>query len=219
MSADSSFLVAAQRQAIGSYENALTEKTHLYTGHEFIPHDRRIKIHPYFATDSLQSGSISYNGLVYHDVMMLYDVVRDELAIRAPKNVFRIRPHSEQVRAFSLGNHQFARIAGDSAAGVRTGFYDILHDGRIKFLAKRVKTVHEDISGGFYKADYLVKDRYYILKDGIYHEVRNKRSVFNLFPDHSSSLRKYLRSTRLNFKDQREEAITSIVEQYEKLTH
>ncbi|GAB3895170.1 hypothetical protein [Spirosoma agri] len=218
VSADSSFLAAARNQAVTSYETALTEKTHLYTGHEFIPHDRRIKIHPYFATDSLQSGSITYNGLVYHDVMMLYDVVRDELAIQAPKNVFRIRPHTEQVRTFSLGNHQFARIVGDSAAGVRTGFYNILHKGRVQFLAKRIKAVHEDISGGVYKADYLVKDRYYILKDGLYHEVRTKRSVFRLFPDQSASLRKYLRSARLKFSEQREEAITALVKQYEKLT-
>ncbi|QIP16915.1 hypothetical protein G8759_31895 [Spirosoma aureum] len=217
-SSDSSFLSSAQNQAVQLYENALKEKTHLYNGHEYFQHDRRIQIHPYFATDSLRSGAVSYNGLQYQNELMLYDIVRDELAIHMPGNIFRIRPHSQQINFFSLGTHEFIRIVGDSAAGVRTGFYELIHKGRVQFLAKRIKTIHEDISGGVYKADYLAKDRYFILKDGIYHEVRKKRSVLALFPDQVAPLRKYLRTSKIKFNEQREQAIMALVEQYEKLT-
>ncbi|MCK8493029.1 hypothetical protein [Spirosoma oryzicola] len=209
----------AQNQAVHAYENALIDRSHLYNGHEYIQHDYRVKVHPFFATDSLQSGSITYNGIAYHDVLMLYDVVRDELAIKMPETIFRIRPHSQQISTFSFGPYQFARIVGDSAAGVRTGFYQVLHGGRIQVLAKRIKTVHEDISGGFYKANYLVKDRYFIVKDGVYHEVKKKRSVLALFPGQTAPLKKYLRANQIKFNEQREQAITAIVQQYETLTH
>ncbi|WP_338875864.1 hypothetical protein WBJ53_09565 [Spirosoma sp. SC4-14] len=217
--ADSTVLAAAQQQAIALYTNALREKPHLYNGHEYIPHDRRIKIHPYFNSDTLQSGSITYNGLSYDRVLMLYDIVRDELAIQLPRSPYRARPHSEQVTSFSLGPYQFKRITGDSLAGVRTGFYQILYDGKIQFLARHIKTVQEDLSSGVYRGTYIARDRYFIYKDGTYHEIRQKRSVFALFPDQKGPLRKYIRANHLKFKAQREKTITAIVKQYEKLTH
>lgn len=215
---DSSFLALAQNQTVRFYKSSLTENMLLYNGNEHIPHDRRIKIHPYFATDSLQLGSLSYSGIDHQNVMMQYDIVRDELAIRLSESVFRIRPHSERISSFSFHNYQFIRLVADSSAGVSTGFYQVLHNGPVKFLAKRKKTVQDDLSQRVYQGNYLIKDRYFIFKDGAYHEVKSKRSVFALFPDQSTALRKYLRSTKIKFNQQREEAITAIVQQYEKLT-
>ncbi|MVM41532.1 hypothetical protein GO730_34025 [Spirosoma sp. HMF3257] len=217
---DSSFVQAAKNQAVRSYERTMHKQEHVYEGNEYIPHDHRIKIHPFFPIDTLQPGSIAYNGVHYHDVPMLYDIVRDELAIQPPDGGYRVRLHTEKISAFSIGVHQFARIVGDSALGVRTGFYEVLHNGKVKVLAQRVKTVHEDISSGTYKADYLVKDRFYIQKEGAYHEVKTKGSVLSLFPDQSKALRKYLRANKLKFNDeQREAAITQATKRYEELTH
>lgn len=218
-SADSTFLAASQRQAIASYTNALREKPHLYNGNEYIPHDRRIKVHPFFVSDTLQAGTVTYNGLSYDRVLLLYDIVRDELAIQLPRSPYRIRPHSQQIASFSLGPYHFKRIAGDSLAGVRTGFYQLLYDGNIQFLARHTKTVQEDLSSGVYQGTYIPRDRYFIYKDGAYHEVKKKGSVLALFPDQKASLRKYIRANHLKFKAQREQTITAIVQQYEKLTH
>lgn len=216
---DSSFVQSAKNQAIRSYERAMYKQEHVFEGNEYIPHDHRIKIHPFFPTDSLQPGTIAYNGIRYHDVPMLYDIVRDELAIQPPEGGYRVRLHTDKISNFSIGQHQFARIVGDSALGVRTGFYEILYNGKVKVLAQRVKTVHEDISSGTYKADYLVKDRFYIQKEGAYHEVKSKGSVLGLFPDQSKVLRKYLRANKLKFNDeQREAAITQATKRYEELT-
>ena len=86
-------------------------------------------------------------------------------------------------------------------------------------LAHRVKTVHEDISSGAYKAEYLIKDRFYVQKEGTFEEVKTKRSVLSLFPDQAKALRKYIRTNSLKFKDEsREAAITKVVRQYDELT-
>ncbi|GAB4048748.1 hypothetical protein [Spirosoma litoris] len=217
---DSSFIQTAQNQAVRLYERSMYKQEHVFEGNEYIPHDHRIKIHPFFPIDSLQRGTITYNGVYYHDVPMLYDVVRDELAIQPPEGGYRVRLHTEKISNFSINQHQFARLVGDSALGVRTGFYEILYNGKVKVLAQRVKTVHEDISSGTYKADYLVKDRFYIQKEGAYHEVKSKGSVLSLFPDQAKALRKYLRSNKLKFNDeQREDAITQATKRYEELTN
>jgi hypothetical protein len=216
---DSSFVQAARSQAVATYEQTLRLQAHVYEGNEYITHDHRIKIHPYYRVDSLLEGTVSYNGVNYRNVRMQYDIVRDELAVQLPENGYRLQPQTDKISAFSMGPYQFTRIVGDSAAGVPTGFYEILYDGRIKALAHRAKTVHEDISGGFYKADYLPADRFFILKEGAYHGVKTKRSVLSLFPDQAKALRKYLRTNKLKFNDElREAAITRTVQHYDELT-
>jgi hypothetical protein len=150
---------------------------------------------------------------------MLYDIVRDELAIQPPGGGYRLSIRNDYISAFSLNSHNFSRIVGDSAAGVLTGFYEILYSGRIKALSHRVKTIHEDISSGTYQAEYLIMDRFYILKEGRYHEVRSKRSMLNLFPDQAKALRKFIRTNNLKFNnDQRENAVSRVTKYYDELT-
>lgn len=218
--ADSVFIQSAKNQAIRLYERAIYRQEHVYEGNEYIPHDHRIKIHPFYPVDTLQRGTIAYNGTDYHNVPMLYDIVRDELSIQPPEGGYRIRLHTNKVSAFSMGPYRFVKILGDSALGVRTGFYQLLHNGAVKVLVQRVKTIHEDISSGTYKADYIPQDRFFILKDGVYHSVKTKGSVLNVFADKSKELKKFIRANQLKFKDlQREETISRVTQQYEELTH
>lgn len=216
---DTSFGLSARNQAISTYEQTLYEQAHIYEGNEYIAHDHRVKVHPFYRIDSLQMGTILYNGVHYNGVQMLYDIVRDELAIQPPGGGYRLRVRNDYIASFSLGAYQFSRIVGDSATGVPTGFYEVLYDGKAKALSHRVKTIHEDISSGSYRAEYVPKDRFYILKEGIYHEVKSKRSLLNLFPEQAKNLRKYIRTNKLKFTDdQREVAVTQVTKRYEELT-
>lgn len=217
--ADSSFVQSARYQAVASYEKATRVQSHVFEGNEYITHDHRIKIHPFYRVDSLQTGTITFNGVTYRNVRILYDIVRDELAVQPPEGGFRIRLRNDKITNFSMGPYRFTRLEGDSTVGAPTGFYEVLHNGRLRALARRIKTIHEDISGGTYKADFLQKDRFFILKEGVYHSVKTKRSLLNLFPDQAKTLRKYIRANKLKFTDeQREEAVTKVTQRYEELS-
>lgn len=215
---DSSFVTLARADALARYEKPIRRQAHVYDGHEYITHDHRIKIHPYYRVDSLQTGTVDYKGVAYKEVPMLYDIVRDQLAIQPPEGGYRLTLRNEYLSAFTIGSYRFARIVGDSAVGVPTGFYEVLHEGRVKALARRVKTIHEDISQGFYKADYLLKDRFFLVKDGAYHEIKTKRSLLGLFPEQSRTLRKHMRQQGLRFNnDEREKALTKTMQFYDTL--
>ncbi|UFH52200.1 hypothetical protein [Spirosoma sp. KNUC1025] len=217
---DSLFVQSARNRAISLYEQTLKQQAHVYEGDQYVGHDPRIKIHPFYRTDSLQNGTVLFNGVQYRDVNMQYDIVWDQLIIQPLGGGYRLRLRPDKIAAFSLGAHQFARIVGDSVAGVRTGFYELIYNGRVKALARRAKTVQEDISGGVYKADYLPKDRFLIVKDGAFYEVKSKRSVLNVFPDQAKELRKYLRQNKLKFNEEvREQTIAKLTQRYDELTH
>ncbi|GAB4035147.1 hypothetical protein GCM10028774_23670 [Spirosoma jeollabukense] len=217
---DSSFVGMAKNQAIDLYERSLKLQSHVYEGNQYINHDPRIQVHPYYLTDTIQAGSVNYRGVLYRNVNMLYDINRDELAIQPPDGGYRLTLHTDKIAAFSLGKHQFTRLVEDSVAGIRTGFYEIIYNGTVKALAKRLKTVYEDISSGAYKADYLQKDSFVIQKDGAFFEVKTKKSVLDLFPDQAKVLKKFVRANRLKFKDDsREQTIIRITQRYDELTH
>lgn len=213
---DTLFLQAAKKQAIGLYQKTMYGQEQVYSGNEYIAQDHRIKIHPYYPADSLQAGSITYDGVLHQDVAMLYDIVRDELTVRPPASGYRVQVRSSKITHFSMGTHQFIRL--DTTSGLAAGFYELLYRGSVQVLAHRKKVVQEDISSGVYEAAYLSKDRFYIRKDGAYHDVKSKGSVLSLFPEQSKMLRKYLRSNGIKFNNaQREEAITGVVQQYDVL--
>ena len=217
---DSSFVQMAKSQAIDLYERSLKPQSHVYEGNQYINHDPRIEVHPYYVVDSIQIGSVDYNGVQFRNVGMLYDINRDELVVQPPDGGYRLTLRTDKIAGFSLGTHQFARIVGDSVAGIRTGFYEIIYNGTVKALAKRLKTVYEDISSGAYKADYLQKDSFVIQKGGLFYEVKTKKSVLDLFPDQAKVLKKFVRANRLKFKDeQREQTIIRITQRYDELTH
>ncbi|CCH51338.1 hypothetical protein BN8_00256 [Fibrisoma limi BUZ 3] len=220
VSADTSFVGLAATQAVRVYERAFPDKPHLNNGTEYIRYDYRITGHPYFLTDSTLTGYIQYNDVRYHDVAMRHDIVRDEVLIDQIDKLFRIRLHSERVDSFSLGPHRFIRLVADSLSnnGIRTGFYQVLYDGSVRLLAKRVKTIHEDISSGKYKANFEENDRFFVqTNDGTYHEIKSQQSLFGLFPDQEKTLRRYLRTNGIKFRKQRELAITGVVKQYDAL--
>lgn len=215
LASDTLFLQAAKQEAIGQYQRAMHRQEQVYAGNEYIAHDHRIKIHPFYPVNSLQAGRITYNGFGYDDVAMIYDVVRDELAVRLPGSGFQVQVRSDKVSQFSLGTHQFIRL--DSTSGLPVGFYEVLYNGSVQVLAHRQKVIHEDVSSGTYAGDYLLKDLFYVRKDGVYHGVKSKGSVLSLFPEQSKELRKYLRARNLKFNDaQREDALTGLAREYDR---
>jgi hypothetical protein len=220
---DSLFVRVARQQAIATYEQATRKQAHVYDGNEYIAHNHQIQGHPFYSIDSLQAGAVTYNGIYYKGVSMQYDIVRDQLVVQPVGSGFKVRLHNEQVSRFAINANPFIRLVapteGGSAIGLTTGFYEMLYDGKTKALARRIKTIHEDISSGAYKADFLQKDRFFILKEGSYRDANSKGAILSIFKDQSKELRKYIRANDLIFKgEQLGTALTQLARHYDELT-
>lgn len=215
---DSLFRQQARQRAIALYEQAISPQSPLYNGNEYIQHDFRIKVHPFFESDSLRKGTISYYGIRYDDVPMAYDIVRDELYVNHLDGGYRLRLNSEHIDQFQLGQHQFVRLEADSLTGVKSGFYDVLYQGKSMVFARRIKTVLEDISTGVYKAEYLSRNDFLVRKDKTYYTVNSLGAALSVFEDQKKLLRKYLRYERINYKKETERAIVGLAKYYDSLT-
>ncbi|GAB3333519.1 hypothetical protein GCM10027299_41140 [Larkinella ripae] len=216
-SADSSFRENAIRHANTRYVRSVTDQARFYNGAEYVGHSPAIKGHPY--VDSLwRTGTITYDGVDYQNVQLLYDLVDDVVVVPHIDSVYRIQLQSIKVNRFTIPNHHFVRIVRDTARniGLRTGFYDQLYDGRSKVLARRSKTIKSEFVQNTVKEEYLTENSFYIGKNGIFYPVKTKRSVLNLLADQKKTLRKYLRENRIKFAKNREAAIVKLTQQYDE---
>lgn len=216
---DSAFREQAIRYAHTRYVGSTTDQARIYNGAEYVGHPPQIKGHPYL--DSLwQVGVITYDGITYDNIRILYDLVDDVVVVPHLDSVYRVQLQSIKVAHFAIPNHTVVRIVRDTAVnnGLRTGFYDQLYDGRLKVLAKRSKTIRTDFVQNTAREEYLSHNSYYIGKNGVYYPVKSKRSVLNLLADQKKALRKYLRENRIKFAKNRETALVKLTQQYDAIS-
>jgi hypothetical protein len=217
---DSSSAQLSQANAVAFYNRYIGENAHLYNGSEYVAYDFRIKGHPYFMTNLLQAGDVNCEGITYPSVNVSYDIIRDELITNRYDANFRIKLPNEKIAYFTLLNHFFIRLIGDSAAKsiISTGFYDRLYDGKTKLFAKRKKKIQEKVS--FEEGDQLwfaETDQYYLFKDNRYYEVQNKASLLDALKDRKKDLKKFIRKNKLRFKEDIENTIVKTVQYYDQL--
>ena len=218
--ADSALLQQSVERVYALYRTHMHLQSHLYNGSEYVDYDHYIEGHQYFESDEWEGGSVHYDGTLYRDVPLLYDVRLDQVVTENLAGPLRIRLVPEKVRYFTLLGHTFVRIVADSTTqgGMRTGFYDQLYDGNVQVLAKRVKLIHEQITSGRVERDFYERNRYYIRKGGQFYAVKRKGSVLGVFDDRKKELQKFLREQKIRYRKAPESAMVQLARQYDVLT-
>jgi hypothetical protein len=202
------------------FYNTVNESAHLFNGTEYIMYDQHIKGDPYFMP-SVSPGSVFYDGTLYTNVPMLYETTTGKVVVRQYNNGLLINLINERVDYFFLNNHTFFHIVPDSNNTVITnGFYDRIYNGskaKVTLFAKRQKLLYEDPST--YERSFKLTDRYYLLKDNVWHAIHSQGDVLALFKDKKKDIAKYLRQNKIKFKKGPEYAMVKMAEYYDSLTH
>lgn len=215
---DSAFVAEATASAVANYDRALYGQVALYNGSEYIPIPEPYKGFPFFGSEYWEEGTIKYSGEVFHDVLMEYDLVQDQLVIEHYDQrgyVTEVKLHSDLIEYFDLLGHRFINVRGDSS-GIRAGFYDLLYDGTMKLLCKHRKLLHETISNGTVEVSFLERANYYLLRDGKTISLRNKASILKALSDKKKALRQFARANGLS-NENKEKMMVSLVRHYESL--
>src|SRR5690349_14742788 len=80
--ADSVVYKKALGQTISFNPSLATKTSGLYTGSRYVRDYYRVKGHPFFETDSLGKGDVFYNGVLYKNVDLLYDLSHDNVVTK-----------------------------------------------------------------------------------------------------------------------------------------
>jgi hypothetical protein len=216
---DTSFLASAVSNAKTYYIQRIGGESPLFNGVQY----KELNIHnydeghPYFLSDDWIDGSINYDGGLYENIPMQYDLINDKIIIDHPISHFKLELISEKVNSFLLDGHRVVKLYADSTkTSIKSGFYESLYDGKIKAYVKHKKEKREVFESNVIKSFFDVKDQYYIWMNDIYYPVKSKSSILKIFNNKKTLLRKYLNKNKINFKNNRGLAIAKSAEFYEQ---
>ena len=218
--ADDTTLHENALNAINVYYENLGEESPLYNGTEYLEYAYTLQEgNPFFQVVNFINGNINLDGMIFHDVPMLYDIVKDQLIIQDFQKVYKINLPADRIQQFFLLGHLFVRLAPNASDPIKTGFYDQLYKGKIALFAKREKKILEKYSNIQISKVVISQNVYYIKKDGVYYTIKNKSSLFSVLKNKKKEVQQYLKTNKIKFKREPERAMIMAVTYYDQLTN
>jgi len=207
-------------QTIEIYSKALGNQSPIYNGSEYLSYPAIIQEgHVFFETNSFINGTVRFDGMVFNNVPIMYDILKDQLIIQHYNGVFKINLTSKKVDYFTLDKHTFIYLPLDSEHSINPGFYEKLYHGKSMALAKRIKEIKEETGDLQLTLTVVQKNSYYIKKEGKYYNIRNSRELMSLLKDKKKEIQQYLNKNHIRFKKQPEQTIAMAMERYDQLTN
>ncbi|MFI5185249.1 MAG: hypothetical protein ACHQF0_00835 [Chitinophagales bacterium] len=205
----------ALNQTFAYNDSRIIKTSGLYTGSQYVRDYYNVKGHPFFQTDSLEKGDVFYNGVLYRNVNLLYDLSHDNVITEYSGDT-KIVLIPEKTDYFILSSHFFERQADPLTAG--EGFYDLLLNDEIKILAKRVKRLNT-YSGSPGSIPFFMEiDNYFLYKDSSYHSVNNKKELLEALKNKKAELKDFISKNKPDFKRNFENTLIQTARYYEQIS-
>jgi hypothetical protein len=218
--ADDTTLHENALNAIGIYYENLGQESPLYNGSEYIEYAYTLQEgHPFFQIASFVNGNINLDGMIFRDVPILYDIVKDQVIIQDFQKVYKINLPADRIQQFFLLGHLFVRLTSNTSDPIKTGFYDQLYKGKVALFAKREKRVLEKYSNIQISKVVISQNIYYIKKEGVYYTIKNKSSLLAVLKNKKKEVQQYLKTNNIKFKREPERAMIMAVKYYDQLTN
>lgn len=204
---------------VASYLEAAKGYTSIYSGWEEPRYRVKTTNHPYLDTDAFRSGTLYMNGCVYPDVMMRLNNEKEALVVLSPNEKAVIVIPKERFEAATIDSLFITYQKPYSADGriLPEGYYVRIYDGTNKVWKREVAFLVSEIQQLKLIYSFQRQTKIYIWMDGVYHPVSTKRAVLKLFASHKKELKKMLKQTGVNYKDNPEKAVVAITSHYDEL--
>jgi hypothetical protein len=214
-------LFPADTLAIGMYKRIMNHSYDVVNGRDYIVYHNIYKSNPFFKSATISTGTIFYNGRIFSDLNLLYDIYKDELIlnylnsdgylklISINKNCldsFRIIIDNEPV--------MFQTIIFPESSELKSGFYEIAYRGRTQLLIKHVKELEK--KDGY--DNYIYDEHRYLNIYGTNYRIRSLSKFIKLFGDKSTLIKKYIGSMHvISFRRITDAELVRILRYYETL--
>jgi hypothetical protein len=203
---------AAIAKAISLYHEHVGDEAAIYNGRAYQPHDGNLQGgDPYFNAPLSVIGSLTFDGIDYTNIPLLFDLVRDQLIITDPKGQL-LSLYGDKIQRFTIGHHHFLRLNIESAPD----FYELVRPGRVSFLVHRSKKIEEKIESDAALLHHFITihDAYFLDINGQYHPFFSEKSLLQLLDDKKKPIRQFMRSQKIHYNDDPEIAVIKIIDFY-----
>jgi hypothetical protein len=201
---------AAIAKAVSLYHDHVGDEAAIYNGRAYQPHDGKLQGgDPYFNSPRPTIGSITFDGIDYTGVPLLYDVVRNQLIVTDPKGEL-LSLYSDKIQQFFIGSYHFLRL---NIEGI-PDFYEVFRAGPFSLLVHRSKLIKEKIENDALQRIITNHDSWFLDINGQYHPFYSEKSLLQLLDDKKKPIRQFMRSQNIKYNDDPESAIIKIIDFY-----
>ncbi|HEX2937260.1 MAG TPA: hypothetical protein VHO72_18035 [Bacteroidales bacterium] len=176
--------------------------------------------HPYFSDYRPVNGSLIFKNKKYEADALLYDIKNDRLVYRYYSSNFEINSISLDenfVSGFSIRNSVFRYFGGlrtKSGRKLKDGYYEVVHDGKVKFLVRWEKTESFDLNEAH---KFTVLKNMFMLKDGVVVAIKNKIQLMSHFADKKREVKKMIKQNHIILKLRDNSSVNEVFGYYESL--
>ncbi|HYE55186.1 MAG TPA: hypothetical protein VD996_10095 [Chitinophagaceae bacterium] len=199
------------------YISAVGGAANLYNGTEYTAIYPSTKGSAFLHAAGFQTGTISYQGVLYKEVPIAYDLVSNEIVIKGFKGQFT-KLSAGKIDSFMVDGRTFVRLKADENNKNRLpeDFYEILFNGKVKVYVKRKKQVERAFSAEepYRFASY---NAYFVYKDGLYKQVTGRNGLIDVFRDKDNAIKDFVKDNKFDFRNGLEEAIVKTANYYSAL--
>ena len=169
---------------------------------------------PYYKGDTkMYRGRISYHGVVYENVLMRFDQLKQCVVVVPPREGVFCVPEQEFVDWFEMDGHRFVHDPEDSGR-----YASLLSDGSTNGICL-YHCEWKDYGGDkvfegkkYLKTLYTEEHYTLVTPDGEMHHVKRASDVAKLFPEQKKQIKQFVKKNRLSFsKGERERSLKKVV--------
>ncbi len=209
--------------ALRQYHSFVAPEVGLYRGIQYIDYAYTVqKGQPFFGPDSIRYGSVWYGGMAYDHVRMLYDLVKDQLVIADPYNIYKISLFMDLVDSFQLDGHLLLRIRDSLApSSLRSGACELLYRGGVFLLKRERKYLHENVVITSDNVRLFIdgSESYYLRIGHSYHPVNTRKELFGLMKDRRTEVRRLIRKSKLKWHTDKQGILLLVSAWYDGVNH
>lgn len=200
----------AEQAAVNYFRQAVGPSSLLYTGTEYLRRGTRTTGHAYWQSDALQPADIWYKNNFFEQVPALFDLEKNQLVIEDYRKALLLQLVKESVDSFRMDNRLF--ICSGPTPASKT-IYQQLQGGHCQLLCLRQKYLApspraEENSLPFFASN----DSYWLLVNQVLSPVNDEQDIIKLFPAAKDRIRSFIRSQKLRFRKDREDALVRLVQ-------
>ncbi|HJS53085.1 MAG TPA: hypothetical protein VJ765_01035 [Chitinophagaceae bacterium] len=172
----------------------------------------------YYRSENWQRGEVIYENTLYKNVLMKYDLVKDQLiVISNDTSGVSIGLFSPRVKQFFLSGSTFIRVDNNNGGSLQSGFYRQLAVGKVIAFARVKKIISEKIIDNKVARNFDENIKYYVLKEEKYFHIQNKNDLLTALKDHKKEIQGFMKKNKFKYRKEPEKTIVSLVDFFNQL--
>lgn len=174
----------------------------LYVGRIELPYALKLySMNPYLGEDSkFVPGTVSYDGIIYSNVMLRYDELKNQLVVLTPVKNICVIPDYRQIDWFEINGIRYIHDGEDASK-----FSQLLYEGNgIQLQKHSYKALDGEMIFDNKSLKRVEKKLHYVLvlPDGSTSRVKNASSFTKLFPTQKKAIKSLVKQQHLSFSEE-----------------